>query len=494
VPPGPAPELDRRILRGSAWVALGHFSRSGLAIVSLAILARLLAPKEFGLVALAYVFVHLLEFLQGAGIGAALIYRREDLRRAADSALVFSMAAGVAMFGACFFAAPIYARIVDTPEVTDVMRVLALMLLIRSVGVVPLAIIESSMNFRARTNGDVASSVTQLAVSVALAYAGFGVWSLVIGQLAAVGAQTLLYWIQIPWRPVPRRIDWPLLREILRYGRFVTGGNLLNVSITIVQNGMVGRMLGATPLGAFWIAFRLANVASAALGNVVNRVMVPAYSIMKNDPQAFRRAFVQNVERVALLALPVTVILAVAAEPIVFTLFGSRWDEAVTPLRLIAVYGFVRAFSAIAGPVFMGLGKPHLVPIWVIPNAVTVFPFFLLLTPAYGVSGAALALLLSFSVSGIPAMVVGARLLEVPLVQLLRALWPMLASSAASALVMVALLPASDSLPSAAAAILLVAAGGLAYVVGVALFARATLAPLWVSLRSRRPRDVGAGA
>jgi O-antigen/teichoic acid export membrane protein len=175
-------------------------------------------------------------------------------------------------------------------------------------------------------------------------------------------------------------------------------------------------------------------------------------------------------------------------------LFGTRWDQAVTPLRIIALFGLVRALAAVAGPVFQGLGKPHLATLWAVPNAVAIVPLLLVLTPSFDVSGAALAMVVAFSLSGLPALAVAARRLEVPVATLLRACAPIVLSSAAMAAVLLALLPVTESLPPAVAVVVLVVCGGAAYVAAAAVLARGTLAPIWVSVRHRRPRGADAGA
>ena len=140
--------FDSRIVKSSGWVALSYTTRSGLAMVSVLILARLLEPKAFGVVALASMFVLVVQYSQGAGIASALIYKRDDVKRGAATVLVFSSLAGLPLYAATYFLAPLFADVVNAPAVTDVLRVLGVVVVIQGLGVAPGAILERELNFR----------------------------------------------------------------------------------------------------------------------------------------------------------------------------------------------------------------------------------------------------------------------------------------------------------------------------------------------------------
>ena len=479
-------ELDRKILRSSGWVAVSYGGRNVLSMLTMLVLVRLLEPKAFGLVALASVLILVLEHIQTSGVAAALIYRRRELERAAASALLFAPVTGLALYAACFAGAPLYARAFDAPELTDIVRVFSLLLVVRGFGTVPGAILEREMDFRSRAKGELAAGFVQVSVSVGLAVAGAGVWSLVIGQLAAAGVQTAAFWLLVPWRPSPRRASWEILREMVRYGRFVSAGNILGIINRTVDNIVVGRLLGTTAVGFYAVGYRLADFPTAVIGHVVGRVMFPAYSFLQDDLAAFRRAFVQNLQRVALVALPVSVALVVAAEPIVLALLGAKWLPIVTPLRILGLYGLVRGFASPCGAVYQAAGKPHLVPLWALPQTVLIVPLLLLLTPPYGVSGAAASVLVAFSASALPALVVAMRLLDLRATALLRSLAPSLLCAALLGLTLALLLPATDRMTPSASLAALAAVGLLVYVGATAVFARSTLVPMWLALRGSR--------
>jgi O-antigen/teichoic acid export membrane protein len=477
----PPADLDRIILRSSAWVALSWGGRNALSMLGAIVLARLLDPRAFGLVAIALTITTVLDYIQESGVGAALIQRRGDVKQAAASALVWSSCAGLTLGALCFAAAPWLARGFGAPAATNVIRAMSLLLVIRGVSIGPGSMLEREMNFRTRTFGELAAGFAQLGISLGMAVAGFGVWSLVVGQLAATAIQSTIVWLLAPWRPHPRDARLSLLREMLRYGRFVSLGNVLGLINRTLDNLVVGRVLGAGALGVYSIAYRLGDFPTGVVGYIVGRVMFPAYSRLQDDLGAFRAAFVQNMERVALLSLPASVALLVYAEPIVTVLLGGKWLAAVTPLRILAVYTIVRSFVSPTGAVFQAGGKPHLVPLWALPQSV-LFPIGLIvLVPKFGVEGAAIAVLVSFSASGIPALRSCMRMLELRATTLLSKLLPLFVASAlmGGAMELTSRLRIRP-VESLGAGILV---GGFVYIAAVAVLARPLLSAVWAGLR-----------
>jgi lipopolysaccharide exporter len=478
--------LDTKILRGSGWIALSFGGKNVASMLSTLVLVRLLEPKAFGLVALASTFVIVLENIQGSGLGSALIFTRHDLEAAVASALAFTAIASMALYGVVYAVAPLFAGVFDDPALTDVVRVLGILLVIRGLSVGPGAMLEREMNFRSRAKGELSGALTNVTVSITLAFLGAGVWSLVAGSLAASVVATTVFWILAPWRPSLRQASWPVLLEMLRYGRHVSAGNLITLFSRTVDNLAVGRLLNTTALGFYAVTFRLADFPTAVIGHVVGRVMFSAYSILQDDAAGFRRAYVHQLQRVALLAIPLGVTVLVAAEPIVLGLLGEEWGQVITPLRILAGYSLVRNFAATSGAIFMAKGKPYLVPLLALPHVCVVLPALILLIPRFGLSGAAIATLVAFSASGIPSFVVAMRLVELKARELVRALWSALVCSLILALALALVIPASEGMTPVASLVLVAVVGTVVYLGAIAVFARSTVVPMWISLRGSR--------
>lgn len=475
--------LDTKILRSSGWVALSFGGSQLLSLLSMLILVRLLEPKAFGLVALAWTFLIVAQYVQESGLGAALIFGRRNVEEAAACALVFAPAFALVLFGASYFAAPSLAGAFHESALTDVLRVMSLMLVVRSLAVAPAAILERALDFRSKTAADLGAALAQISVAVVLAFAGWGVWSLVFGHIAFSAVRTVALWLVVPWRPSPRHASWRIFREMVRYGRFVSAAQVVNLLNRTLDNLTIGRLLGATPLGFYAIAFRLATLPGDVVGHIAGRPMFAAYSALQQDLAGFRRAYVQNLQRVTLLAVPLSIGIAVAAEPIVLTVLGEAWTPAVTPLRILALFALVKSLTAPAGAVWQGLGKPHVGLVFQVLHVVMLAPALILFTQHLGLKGAAIGMLVVDVASGVPAVIVTMRLLKLAPIELARGLAPSAACAGLLAAALGSLLPVSSSMSPPAALGILISVAVLVYVTATVAFARSVVVPIWVSLR-----------
>jgi PST family polysaccharide transporter len=481
-------ELDRRIIRGSAWVAVGYGGRNLASVLGLLILVRVLEPSAFGLVALTWTFMMIASQVQGSGVWAALVYRRHDHSGAAATAFLFTLFTGLMIYGVLFAASPVVAWLFHEPQLTGIFRVMGLLVVLRAIGSVPIAILDRSLRFGPRARCEVAAAVSQLGVSIGLAFAGAGVWSLVAGQLAGQVAITTLAWAYSSFRPQIREASLRTLRELVAFGRFVSGTQIVTILSDSVDNLVIGRVLGATSLGFYNLAYRLAEFPNIVIGQIVSggRLMFPVYSLLQGDLARIRRAYVQSQQRIALFALPMSVILVLAAHPIVVGLFGAGWTRSVTPLWILGIYGLVRAFAAPSNDLLQGAGRPHLSLLFGLVHLAVAIPCLVILVPAYGLAGGAGAMLAAAVASGALKYVVGIRLIELRGAELARALAPSFLCAGVLALVLAVVRPAADALSPWAGLVLLVSAGAAAYLAATAVFARSVLAPVWVGLRGVR--------
>lgn len=471
------------MLRGSAWTAAGYGSRQLLAFASVLVLARLVEPSAFGLIALATPFLLALQYLQESGMSAALVHRRTDVERAAGTLVVAAPAIGTVLYVVVFFAAPAVAAAFHAPELALVLRIVGLMVVLRSLAIAPGALLERSMNFRARAQVDIAAAATQVSISITLAAFGAGVWALVGGQVAAQGIETILYWTLTPFRPRPRDASWAMFRDLTRYSRFVGANNILNLFNNTVDNLIVGRLLGPTRLAYYALSFRLAMLPNSVLGYIVGRVMFSVYASLQHDRESVKRVYLENLQRIAMFSLPVALTLVLAADPIVPGLLGERWSPAVAPLRLLGVYGLVRSFFAPSNEVFKGLGHPKYGLFAEIGFSLPVIPALLLLVPRLGLTGAPLALLCGLALAGVPTFVLTLRLLDASAQDLARCLSRPVAAAACVGVALLLAVRLTEPLSPEPALIVVAAAGVAAYVGGTALFARRIVLTMWTNAR-----------
>jgi O-antigen/teichoic acid export membrane protein len=479
-------DLDTKIVRGSAWAVLGYGGTQVLSLVTMLVLTRLLLPEEFGVVALAIAVLAVAQIAQESGLGAALIVYRGELRPAAASVLVFSPVAALGLYVACFLAAPIAAWFFHEPQLTEVIRVLGLVLVLRGLTIMPLSLLERDLRFGPITAGELAAGIAQAAVAIGAALAGAGLWSLVLGQLAFALVKVVLAWVYAPLRPSPFEAERATLRELMRYGRHVGAANLINYGNANSEGIVVGRALGATDLGYYAIAARLGSMPVNVLGNILGRGVFAALARVRADAERFRAIWVENLQRLALFSVPAAIGIALVAEPLVLTLLGPTWKPAIVPLQLLALSSVVRTFSATAGEVFQAAMRPRLRVLSESVYLVLIVPSLVVGARGFGLTGAAASVLLVNVVFGLGLLYGMTRLTGLRVRELLRALarpaigWGLLTLSVLAAR------PAVDGLSSAGQLVVLTSIGAAVYCLGLALLARDLVATMWVSLRGAR--------
>jgi O-antigen/teichoic acid export membrane protein len=369
----PAPagaSIGTRTLRGTAWAYGSYIGGQALVLVSTAILARLLSPSEFGVVALALVFMTLLDTVSDLGLSPALVISKaEELRERADTVFAFTVGLGALLSAGTAALAPLAALFFDQPELVGLLAVLGLNFVLRSFGATHYALAQKSRDFRSRTVAELAGVLTRGATGIALALAGFGAWSLVLGYLAGTAALTATLWWLVPWRP-SGRLSRAHLPRMLRFGTTLTGVDILAAVISQVDYVFVGRVLGTNALGLYTLGFRLPEMLIISLAVVAGRVLFPAFAAVDRD--ALGRAFLVSVRYAAVVALPLAAGLAALAEPFVLAVFGEAWRGSIESMRVLSLYALGVALGIPAGIAYKATGQAGILLKLAIPRTVLV--------------------------------------------------------------------------------------------------------------------------
>ena len=252
------------------WAYSSYVGGRMLTLVATAILARLLSPRDFGLVALALLFMTLLETLSDLGVTQALVIVSEkDELATAETAFVWTVGLGLLFSLITAGLGPLAASFFHQDALIAILPTLGLRFLLRSFSATHYALAQKRLDFRSRTGGELADVIVRGITSIALAIAGFGAWSLIIGYLAGSVALTVVLWIMVDWRPrlKPKREHLP---KMLRFGGMLTAVDITAAVFSNTDYTFIGRVLGATQLGLYTLGFRLPELLAAP--NVVTSV------------------------------------------------------------------------------------------------------------------------------------------------------------------------------------------------------------------------------
>jgi O-antigen/teichoic acid export membrane protein len=359
-PGGEPGGLQRRVARGLTWTVIHTWGGQALSLVVFVILARLLTPADFGLVALAAVFVALAQLIVDQGLGDAIVQRREVTPSHVDTAFWVALATGAVLTVVAYLlAAPIGAA-VSQPELVPVLQVLSVTFVLSALTSIPIALLTRQLAFRLLAIRAIVAIVVGGVVGIGMALAGAGVWALVGQQLASAAISVVLLWAVTDWRP-GLRASRQEFGELFGFGIRVVGSDILGFISRNADNFLIGVFLGTIPLGIYAVGYRILDTSQRLLINVARKITFPAFSRLQHDPERMRRAYLRSTRAASVLIVPGYVGLALVAPELVLTLFGSQWREAGPVAAILFAGGPVLGLQAFSGSLLYAAGRPDVV-------------------------------------------------------------------------------------------------------------------------------------
>lgn len=463
-------DLGRSTFVNSLWSYLSFALQRGATFAATLVLVRYLSPAEFGLMGYCVLAIAFLEVFSRFGLDTALISRADRFDEASDVAFFLGLINGIVFVGLAWIAAPSIAAFFGEPDITTLLRVLALSLIVEATSIVHVARLQRDLQFRKKVIPDTARGCLKGIVAVGLAFAGFGVWSLVIGQLAGTLIFSIILWIIVPWRP-RLRFDPALLRDFLHFGGHMWVVNLIGALRTNMDYLLIGRILGTSPLGLYTIAYRFPDLVVNSLNNVVGTVTHPTLAKLRDDPDRIRTYYQAYVGYIAMLTLPAGFGIALVAEPFVRVVYTDAWLEMILPMQCLAVALGISSIGFAPGVLYKAINRPDIL------NYVSIVklpPMILILwwSTAYGLVGVAIAqIILALLYITLDSLIVR-RVIGFGIRDFANALWPPVAATVVMVVGTFLMSEAFASMPIVELVVLAI--------VGAAIYfgALATLAPL----------------
>lgn len=383
---------SRSVTAGAAWMVAARFAERLLGLASTVILARLLAPEDFGLVAMAMVFVAAAELLGAFGLDWALIRQPHLEGRHLDTAWTLRAILGCgSLFLLTASAIPV-ADFYREPRISPMLVVLGICLLIGALENPGVVIFRRDMNFAKEFQLRTVAKVVGAVVAVSAAIYLRSYWALLLGILASRLATTVLSYVIHPHRPRP---TLAAQREILGFSAWLWLGNILTFLRVKAVELLLGRLVGTHDLGLFSVSNELAQLASTEIAAPINRALFSAYAREGDQAHLVGKAYLETAPVIWGVTLPIALITYIAAPQLVLLVLGRQWLEAEPLLRILSVAGAATLFSAGAIQVYWAINHARLESamegFWV----GSLLAFVIILTPTYGVTGAALAVMLS---------------------------------------------------------------------------------------------------
>ncbi|WP_169583072.1 MULTISPECIES: lipopolysaccharide biosynthesis protein [Microbacterium] len=425
--------LGSRAASSVAWLTGQTWLVKAGGFVTVVILARLLTPTDFGLVAVAMTVVPVVTLIADLGFGTYLMQTPTLTPVAASTAFWYSAGSGVVLAGLLVATAPLMEALFGVPGVAGVIAAMSPAIVFASLAAVPIALLRRELRFRALSIQTAVAALTAQVVAIVLALVGAGVWALVV-QISVLQAVTLVAaWVAARWRP-QFRFAMAALRTMAAFGTKVVGVNLIATARQWVENAIISNVLGAAALGQLSISQRLVQTSQEVGGAAIAPVSTVVFSQVRDDPERTRRGYGRALGLSYVVIAPSLTFILVSAPVLVPFLFGPQWSSSVAASQALAVAAMFTVAATLDHGLCYGLGRPGT---W-LAYAVGVDALTILvtaLTVSHGIDAVALGFVGVAAVATVARCILVSRLLGAPLWSIARRILAALAVMAGSALV-----------------------------------------------------------
>lgn len=332
--------LKSQAVKALFWSFLERGGEQGIHFVVSIILARMLFPEQFGLIAMLTIFIALARSLVDSGFGAALIQKKEITQEDKCSVFYFNIVLGFAMAGLLCLAAPWIAAFYGVPHLTPLTRVLSIKMITSSFGIIHGTLLCKQLDFKTQLKVRLISTVISGAVGISMAYNGFGVWSLVAQQLTSSVVHTLFLWMLCSWRP-SLTFSVVALRGMFGFGSKLLVSGIIATFFKHIYLIVIGKIFSPAQLGYFGRANGIQQLPINNLSIPIKRVTFPLFSTIQDDKERLKNIVRKAMTTLVLIHFPIMIGLAIVAEPLVIVLLTEKWAPCIPYLRLLCVVGLM---------------------------------------------------------------------------------------------------------------------------------------------------------
>jgi teichuronic acid exporter len=332
--------LKKTAFSATAWSTLDSFGGQGMQFVIGIVLARLLSPADFGLLAMLVIFIALAQVFVDSGLSAALVQKRDVTAQDESTMFYVNIAVALVTYGLLWIAAPYVAQFYKQPSLTALLRVLSVRIVISSFGIIQTTLLRKRLDFRSLFLRGLLAIPLSGAVGIVMAYRGFGVWSLVAQQLVGAVVSVVCYWVIGHWRP---RLVFSTesFRALTGFGSRQLVVGLLDTLFQNIYNVVIGKLFAPAALGFYSRAVSLQKLAVNNVNTVVSRVAFPLFCTVHHEVDQLRKVVSKTLAMLAMVTFPIMVGLMVVATPLVTVVLSAKWLSCVPYFRMLCIIGIL---------------------------------------------------------------------------------------------------------------------------------------------------------
>jgi len=341
-----AESIKDKAVKGIGWSFVDNVASSGITFLVGLILARLLTPAEYGIMAMIAIFIAVSNSIIDSGFSNALVRKINIQRIDYNTVFFFNLVVSLVMYLLLYIASPAISAFFKEPVLIEIVRVIGWVLVINALAIIPRTIFVRNVDFKTQTKVSLISSITSGIIGIGMALSGFGVWSLVGQQLSRQLLNTIFLWIYCNWRPV-FEFSKDSFKELFGFGSKLLLSGLLDTIYKNIYYIIIGRFYTSAQLGQYTRAEQFNMIFSSNLTSVVQRVSYPVLSSIQKDPERLREAYRKVIKSTMLITFACMLGLAAVAKPLILILIGNKWLPAVYLLQIICFSGMLYPLHAI---------------------------------------------------------------------------------------------------------------------------------------------------
>lgn len=341
--------FKREFATGVLYTSLAKYSGIIIHLIITAVLARMLKPADFGIIALATVFIHFFNTLTEAGIGPAVIQKKDLVKKDYDTLFLITALMGL-VFGLFFFMiCPLIGDYYNSIVLSDVCKWLSILILFSSLDIIPNNLLLKQKRFDVIAYRTVTIQIICGAASIYAAYIGWGVYALL---LSAVLSKVLIFGVNYLRNPLKFAFNFSCLNGIKGYSTYQFLSNLVRYLFRNLDKIIIGKMMGMNLLGFYEKSYRLMMLPLSNITFVVTPVLQPLFSDMQDDYNSMGQKYLKLLNYLAYISFPLTALLFFNARELIFIVFGDQWEQAVEPFRILALSVEMQVLSSTTGAIF----------------------------------------------------------------------------------------------------------------------------------------------
>jgi len=338
--------LKQKTVSGFTWSFIDNFANQGIQFIVGIILARLLTPDEFGLIGMITIFIAISQSFIDSGFSSALIRKNNCNENDYSTVFLYNLGAGLILYLILFFLAEPIGIFYNQPVLKILIRVLGLTLIIRSFTIIQSVLLTKRLDFKLQAKISILSTFISGAIGIIMAYAGYGVWSLVIRSVTSAFLASLLLWLWNKWKPL-LIFSKSSFKELFGFGSKLLLSGLLDTIYNNIYYLIIGKFFSAKELGYFTRADIFKDMPSKNISGVVSRVSYPVLSKLQDDKEALKSGYRRLIRSVMFITFILMMGMAAVAEPLIISLIGYKWLPSVVYLQMLCFAGMLYPLHAL---------------------------------------------------------------------------------------------------------------------------------------------------